>query len=271
MVDATASSTHAPLPAHQLRVRSLLGAASPWLVILALLAVWEVASDLGLADARKLSRPSVIVALAWDWVRTGSIAPHLAITCYEVVVGYVAGTVLGMAVAFLFFFKPSVAALFEPLIGVLNAAPRAILAPFFVLIFGMGALSKIMLVILAVFIITLLNLFTGLRDVDRTVVDNARMLGADRADLVRHVYVPAALVWIVGAMRMSIGQAFTTAIVCELLGSTKGLGWIVAAGQSAVKPEWIMAGLLFASVVVVVIDLVILAPLERRGSHWRMF
>jgi NitT/TauT family transport system permease protein len=270
MVDTTASSLAVSgLGTH--RLRRLLGAASPWLVILTILAAWELASNLGLADPRNLSQPSVIAALIWEWVSTGRITPHIAVTFYEVIVGYILGTLVGMGAAFLFFFKPRVAALMEPLISILNAAPRAILAPFFVLVFGMGVTSKIMLVTLAVFIITLINLYTGLRDVDRTVVDNARVMGADRASLVRHVYIPAALVWIVGAMRLSMGQAFTAAIICELLGATRGLGWIVAAGQSALKPEWIMAGLFFASVIVVVVDLLVLAPLERRGSHWRMF
>lgn len=270
MVDATAGSIRTGGSVAGW-LRRMLGAASPWLVVAAILTAWELASGFGLADPRKLSQPSVIAGLVWEWISTGRITPHIAVTFYEVIVGYVLGTALGMGVAFLFLFKPRVAALLEPLISVLNAAPRAILAPFFVLVFGMGVASKIMLVILAVFIITLINLYTGLRDVDRTVVDNARVLGADRSGLVRHVYIPAALVWIVGAMRLSMGQAFTTAIICELLGSTQGLGWIVAAGQSAVKPDWIMAGLFFASVIVVVIDLLVLAPLERRGSHWRMF
>lgn len=251
--------------------RALLAAASPWIVVITLLVAWEGAAALSLIDARNLSRPSVIAALIWQWVTTGTIWPHVLVTLTEVVIGYALGTMLGLAVAFLFFFNPRVAAVFEPLVAILNAAPRAILAPFFVLLFGMGLLSKVMLVILAVFIITLINLFTGLRDVDPTIVDNARVLGAERRDLVTHVYVPAALVWIVSAMRLSVGQAFTTAILCELLGATRGLGWVVAAGQSAVKPEWIMAGLFFASVIVVVIDLLVLAPLERRGSHWRVF
>jgi NitT/TauT family transport system permease protein len=220
------------------RVRRILGAASPWLIVVMLLLAWQGATDFGLADPRYLSRPS---------------------------------TVAGMLVAFGFFFFPRVAALCDPMVVVLNAAPRAILAPFAVLLFGIGVLSKMMLVLLAVFTITLLNLYAGLKEVDRTIVDNARVMGAGQRDLARHVYIPAALVWIVSAMRISIGQAFTAAIVCELLGATEGLGWIVAAGQSAVKPDWIMAGLFFAAAIVVVVDFLVLAPLERRGSHWRVF
>jgi NitT/TauT family transport system permease protein len=252
-------------------VRKVLGAASPWLIVAALLLAWQGATASGLADPRYLSRPGTVAALIWDWTRSGFILRHVTVTLTEVVVGYVAGTVAGMAIAFVFFFFPRIAGLCDPMVVVLNAAPRAILAPFAVLLFGIGLLSKMMLVLLVVFTITLLNLYTGLKEVDRTIVDNARVMGAGQRDLVRHVYIPAALVWIVSAMRISIGQAFTAAIVCELLGATEGLGWVVAAGQSAVKPDWIMAGLFFAAAIVVAVDFLVLAPLERRGSHWRVF
>ncbi len=251
--------------------RRWLGRASPFLVVAVLLLAWDGAARFDLADPRYLSRPGVVAALIWEWTRSGYILPHVAATFAEVGFGYVCGTVTGMAVAFLFFFRPRVAELCDPMVVLLNAAPRAILAPFAVLMFGIDLMSKVMLVTLVVFTITLLSLSAGLKEVDRTIVDNARVMGAGTRDLTRHVYVPAALVWVVSALRVSIGQAFTAAIVCELLGATKGLGWIVAAGQAAVKPEWIMAGLFFAAVIVVLIDVVILAPLERRGSHWRVF
>ena len=252
-------------------VRRWLSDASPALVVLGVLLAWDFATRFGLADPRYLSRPLDVAALAWEWTRSGFIVPHMVATFSEVGIGYVGGTLAGMAVAFLFFFVPRVAELCDPMVVLLNAAPRAILAPFAVLLFGIGLGSKVALVGLVVFTITLLSLYTGLKEVDRTIVDNARVMGARRADLTRHVYIPAALVWVVSAMRISIGQAFTAAIVCELLGATEGLGWIIAAGQSAVKPDWIMAGLFFASVIVLLVDIIILAPLERRGSHWRVF
>lgn len=270
MADA-ALAEPAPRVGGATRLRATVAFASPILLILTLLAAWEIAATVGYADQRVVSRPSAIASLAADWIVTGFIWPHLCATFTEVATGYVLGTVLGLAVAFLFFFQPRIEALLEPAIIVLNAAPRPVLAPLFVLLFGIGLLSKVMLVLLVVFVVTLINLSAGLKEVDPTVVNGARIMGANRRDLMRHVYIPAALVWIAGAMRISVGQAFTTAIVCELLGATRGLGWIVAAGQASIKADWIMAGLLFASLVVIMLDLLLLGPVERRGSHWRVF
>ncbi len=253
------------------RILALLQRMSPWLLALLVVLVWDLSTRFGLIDPHDVSRPQDVLALIWQWTVTGYILPHLAETAFEVAAGYVVGTLLGLVVAFVFLFYPRVAAYFELPVTLLNALPRVILAPFVVLLLGLSALPKIALVVLVVFIITLINLSAGLREVDRTIVDNARVLGASRRHLISYVYVPAALVWIVGAMRNSIGHAFTAAVVCELVGATSGLGWVIAAGQAAIKPDWVMAGLFFASVIVVLVDLLLLAPLERRGAHWRVF
>ncbi|MFI4982845.1 MAG: ABC transporter permease, partial [Nevskiales bacterium] len=253
------------------RTVALAERASPWLLALLLVLAWDLTTRFGLIDPHDVSRPQDVLVLIWQWTVTGYVFPHLAETVFEVAAGYIAGTLAGLAVAFVFLFHPRIAALFQLPVTLLNALPRAILAPFVVLLLGLNALPKIALVLLVVFIITLINLSAGLREVDRTIVDNARVLGASRRDLISYVYVPAALVWIVGAMRNSIGHAFTAAVVCELVGATSGLGWLIAAGQAAIKPDWVMAGLFFASVIVVFVDLLLLAPLERRGAHWRVF
>lgn len=253
------------------RRRELLLRLSPWLAAAALFGLWELTTRLEWIDPRALSTPGEVLRLAWQWVVTGFIWPHIAATVTEVGVGYVVGTLLGLAVAFLFFLKSHVGLVFEPFVTLLNAIPRGVLAPLAVVAFGIGLASKIVLVVLVVFLITLLSLHTGLREVNRTIVDNARVMGASQRDLIWHVYLPASIVWIVTAMRISIGHAFTTAIVCELLGATAGLGWIIAVGQSTIKPAWMMAGLLYAGVITVIIDFFVLAPLERKGSHWRVF
>ncbi len=252
-------------------MRGIVHTSTPWLVALLMLAMWDLSVTLGFVDSLAVSRPGVVAERVWEWSRTGYILPHITATLFEVFTGYVGGTVAGLAVAFLFFFYPPVASLCEPFVSLLNAIPRSILAPLTLVLFGVGALSKVVLVVLVVFLIALLNLYAGLREVDRSIIDNARVMGATRSDLIRHVYLPASLMWIVTAMRISIGHAFTTAIVCELLGATAGLGWLIEVGQATIKPDWMMAGLFVAAVVTLVFDFLILAPMERKGAHWRVF
>lgn len=252
-------------------LKAWLSAASPWLLAIFLLLMWSGLTALNVIDVRDVSSPTIVAKMVWEWTITGYILPHLYTTSVEVLIGYIAGTVAGLIIAFAFFFSARLERMFGLLITLLNAVPRAILAPFAVLLFGIGVLPKIILVTLVVAIITLVNLSAGLRDVDRTLVNNARVFGANSTELMMHVYIPAALVWIVAAMRNSVGHAFTVAIVCELMGATSGIGWLIGVGQATIQPEWIMSGLFFAAAIVLLFDLVILAPLQRRGSHWRVF
>lgn len=273
MSTATAGTTAHALDPEQRAARFLrrVDRVSPWLVVLAVIVVWETVTRLQIINEQDVSRPATVAALIVEWIRTGYVLPHLAMTVAEVLVGFVSGTVLGLSAAFVFFFWPRWARMFEVPLLLLNAVPRTILAPFVVLLFGLTPLPKMVLAFVVVFVITIVNLSAGLKEVDRTIVANVRVMGGNRRELTRHVYLPAALAWIIGAMRTSVGHAFTAAIVCELMGSTLGLGWVITTGQTAIKPEWVMAGLFFAGIVVVVADLVLLAPLERRASHWRVF
>lgn len=245
--------------------------AAPLLIVIALIILWDASTRFGWVNPRSISNPAAVASLVWEWLVSGFIFRHFGITLFEVAVGYVLGTLFGMFLAFMFHLFPVVERVLQTPVALLNAIPRTILAPFMVLLFGFGVLPKILLVVLVVFIITLMNLIAGLREVDPAVVNNARVMGGSRADLIRYVYTPASLVWIVTAMRISVGHAFTAAIVCELVGSQEGLGWIIATGQTALKADWVMAGLFYASVIVVAIDRFVLSPLERKGAHWRVF
>src|SRR3546814_8076671 len=85
--------------------------------------------------------------------------------------------------------------LFDPYIKALNSMPRVILAPIFGMWFGLGIWSKVALAVTLVFFIVFFNVYQGVREVSSTLLDNARMLGANRKQLLRHVYIPSATSW----------------------------------------------------------------------------
>ena len=87
----------------------------------------------------------------------------------------------------------------------LNAMPRVVLAPLFILWFGLGLLSKVVMVVSLVFFVVFFSTYTGIREVDRDLVNNARILGADPRHMIRHVLLPSALTWIFASLRTSVG------------------------------------------------------------------
>ena len=160
------------------------------------------------------------------------------------------------------------ARVFDPYIRILNALPRVILGPIFILWFGLGSASKVALAVTLVFFIVFFNTFQGIREVDPVVRNNARMLQASEHQLLRYVYLPSAMAWIFSSLHTSIGFALVGAVVGEYLGSAEGIGYVVGQAQGVFDTTGVFAGLILTSAVVLAIDFGI-NHLERYLLRWR--
>jgi NitT/TauT family transport system permease protein len=150
----------------------------------------------------------------------------------------------------------------------LNAMPRVVLAPLFILWFGLGLLSKVVMVISLVFFVVFFSTYTGIREVDRDLVSNARILGATPGHMIRHVLLPSALTWIFSSLRTSVGFALIGAVVGEYLGSHEGMGYVISYAEAMFNATGVLAGLLVLMAAVIAIDLG-LKRLDRRFSYWK--
>ena len=117
--------------------------------------------------------------------------------------------------------------MFDPYVKMVNALPRIVLAPIFTLWFGLGIWSKVALGVTLVFFIVFFNVYQGVKEVSPTVLANARMLGMNERQLMRHVYWPSALSWMFSSLHTSVGFAVVGAVVGEYLGSAAGLGYLI--------------------------------------------
>ncbi len=234
----------------------------------AFLVLWEGATRAGWVDPFHISMPSRIARQIGAWVAAGSVFRHIWVTLQEMLLGFLGGAGLGVGLGFLFAFNPRVAAVFDPLMVLLNALPRVVLAPLFVLWFGLGLLSKVVMAISLVFFVVFFATYTGVREVDRDVINNARILGASQRDLTRHVLLPSALTWIFSSLRTSVGFALIGAVVGEYLGAHEGMGWLIYFEESMFRSTGVIAGLTILMVLVALIDLGMKA-VEERFSHWK--
>ncbi len=236
--------------------------------LLAFLALWEAATRRGWIDQFFVSQPTVLGVQIFDWVRSGFIVRHLWVTMQETIIGFVLGTLLGVAVGFVFAHWEKLAYIFDPFMVALNAMPRVVLAPLFILWFGLGLLSKVVMVISLVFFVVFFSTYTGIREVDRELVNNARILGASQRHLMRHVLLPSALTWIFSSLRTSVGFALIGAVVGEYLGSHEGMGYIISYAESMFNATGVLAGLIVLMAAVITIDFG-LKKLDVRFSYWK--
>ena len=237
-------------------------------LLVVFLGVWELATRRGWVDPFFVSQPTALAAQIFQWVTTGFIFRHLFVTLQETVIGFVLGTLLGVVVGFVFAHRETLAAIFDPVMVALNAMPRVVLAPLFILWFGLGLLSKVVMVVSLVFFVVFFSTYTGLREVDRDLINNARILGASPRHLMRHVLLPSALTWIFASLRTSVGFALIGAVVGEYLGAHEGMGYVISYAESMFNATGVLAGLIVLMVAVTFIDLT-LKRIDKRFSYWK--
>jgi NitT/TauT family transport system permease protein len=247
------------------------GSVLVWQVVLgvAVLSLWQGLVALQLLDPFFFSRPSAIVTRIATWVTIGTLWVHLATTLEESLLGLLVGSAAGIVLGFSLARSPFVAAVCDPYIKMLNAVPRVVLAPLFLLWFGLGIWSMVALAVTLVFFVMFFNTYQGVRDANPVLIDNVRMLGASERQLVRHVLSPSALTWIFSSLQTSLGFAMVGAVVGEYLGATRGLGYVISQAEGTFDTTGVFAGMTVLAIVVVIVSAGV-TRLERWLLRWKL-
>jgi NitT/TauT family transport system permease protein len=244
------------------------------LVAVVTILIWHLLTTIPASGGKPLfppfffSTPLDVWARIVKWFTEGTIWRHLWITLVEAMLAFVIGSIGGILVGFWFARQQRVAAVFDPYVKAANALPRIVLAPIFTLWFGLGIWSKVALGFTLVFFIVFFNVYQGVKEVSPTVLANARMLGMNERQLMRHVYWPSALSWMFSSLHISVGFAVVGAVVGEYLGSAAGLGYIILQAEMTFDIAGVFAGMFVLAAFVLVIDFMV-TLVERRLLVWR--
>jgi NitT/TauT family transport system permease protein len=241
--------------------------------------VWHVVTKPGLIPpivfdndqqaAFFFGEPLKVLGRIWAWfIGNGDIYQHLWVTLLETVLAFAIGTALGLACGLWLALSPLAAAIADPYIKAANSMPRVILAPIFAVWFGLGIASKVALGVTLVFFIVFFNVYQGVKEVSPVVLANARMLGASKRQLLRHVYLPSATSWVFSSLHTSVGLAFVGAVVGEYLGSSRGVGYLILQAEGAFDINTVMAGILVLTVFALMLDAAV-GVIEARLMKWQ--
>jgi len=232
------------------------------------LGLWELFARLGFLNALYFPPPSRIWSALVTLFTEGSIWPHLEATFSAAFLGLILGLAGGIALGAAAALMPRLAELLEPVMTSLNAIPRVILAPLFVIWLGIGLGSKVAVAFILVAVLMFFTVYTGIKEVDRRLVERVTTLGGGRFILLREVYLPSVTAWILGNLKVSVGFAFTGACVGEFVAATRGLGYLLSFAQSTYNAALMIALILLIMACVLVL-FAVAGALERRLIHWR--
>lgn len=237
-------------------------------VALAFFLVWWGLTASEILPPFFFGEPYKVIQRVGAWFIVGDIWEHLGVTLIETLLAFVIGMLLGLGIGLWLGLSSTAATLADPYIKAFNAMPRVILAPIFAVWFGLGIWSKVALGVTLVFFIIFFNVYHGVREVSPVVLANARMLGASRRQLLRHIYLPSATSWVFSSLHTAVGMAFVGAVVGEYLGAAKGVGYLILQAEGSFDINTVFAGILVLTGCALLLDWGV-TLVERRLLKWR--
>jgi NitT/TauT family transport system permease protein len=241
-------------------------------ILVGLLALWEISVRLGWMTDLALGMPSTVIVRLWEWITEGANGTplwyHLWVTVEEATIGFIFGSIAGVLVGVALGRNAFLADIFSVYIKVFNSIPRVVLAPVFIIMFGLGLPSKIALSFVMVFFLVFQNAFQGVREADRSLIANAQILGAKPWQLTRAVIIPSAMSWIFASLHVSYSFAITGAIVGEFVGARYGIGQLIAIARGSFDGPGVAAAIIIIMLVVLAAGW-IMGRVENSLAKWR--
>jgi NitT/TauT family transport system permease protein len=238
----------------------------------AIVAGWELGARVGVIDKFFWSQPSDIAATLWRWVTQGTdLGPlwdQVLVTMEETVGGFIVGSIFGVIFGVVLGSNRLLSDVLSPYIKGANAIPRVVVGALFAVSLGLDIKSKIATASVLVFFVVFFNAFQGVREVDRNLVANARILGANTGQLTTEIVIPSALSWIVASLHTSFGLALVGAVVGELFGAYQGVGELIYESKNLFDTSGVFAGMALLAAIALVAEALI-SELEKRLITWR--
>lgn len=232
-----------------------------------LLAGWELGAG-AFFDDFFTSRPSEVWETWWEWVLDGSLWFNASSTVLSAALGFAIGGTAALVMGYLLGSNRFLSDLLEPFITSIYALPKIALVPLLVLWVGVGRPLQLAIAGLVAFFLMFYNVYFGIRDVDRDLINALKIMGARRADIALRVRMPAALVWVAAGLKISVPQTLVAVVVAEILASNRGLGHLVASNASQFNTAGTFAALFSLLIVGLTVDRVV-GYLSGRALRWR--
>lgn len=249
------------------------GGRSGWIVaaralfLIVFLAVWQGAAAVGLVDAAFVSTPAGVAQSLWQLFKDGEVLPNLGTTLIEIMIAFVLSVVFGIASAVFLDRNDWLNRIVSPFLTAFNSMPRIALGPLFILWFGIGIASKVVLAFSLGYFIMLLSTLGGLKNVDRDLLLMSRLFGASELRLFRHVRLPWALPSIFAGLKLTLIYCSAGAVIGEMIAAQSGLGLLVQTFSGRFDVAGVMALILIVAFMVMVLTS-LMDMTERHLLRW---
>ncbi|QVQ52761.1 ABC transporter permease [Spiractinospora alimapuensis] len=271
--DATDSGAHdasasAPVTAPRPLGRRLLHGLLPWASVIALLLTWYLGAVTGVLSPNVLPGPDRVLSSGWGLLQQGLLLPALGVSLGRVLLGAALGIVVGVGCGLITGFSRVGEALIDKPFQMARTIPFTALVPLFILWFGLGELPKVLLVAVGVALPLYINTFGGVRDVDRKLVEAAKVYRLTPLQIATQVLLPGALPSLLVGLRYALGLAWVAVIIAETVNSDAGIGFLLINAQQYIQTDVVMFCVTLYAVLGLITDRMV-RSLERVLLAWR--
>lgn len=250
------------------RLAGVAAGLTGFILPLVLLVAWHLASVSGAIKPYLLPPPAAVATTLWELTLNGTLAKHVQASVTRWVIGFVLGGGLGLLLGSWVGLSRGAERVLDTSVQMLRTVPFLAMAPLLIIWLGLDEAPKITLVGLAAFFPLYINTFAGIRNVDRKLIEVGRVYGLSSVEMLTRVIIPAALPGVFTGVRYGLGVAWLALVVAELMGATRGLGFMLVEGREFVRIDVIVGGILLFSVVGKLVDLFV-RLLEGHFLRWR--
>lgn len=238
------------------------------LFIASIIILWEALARNNTRIAFYTSYPTEIFLDLINFAQTGDMLRHIGIALKEAYLGLLYGSCLGILIGVFFSQFAVLGRIFTPVVSAIQGIPQLTLAPLYILWFGIGLKSKVILATLMVFFNVFIATYSAIKNIDQKLIESATLLGASKLQVLWHIVIPTSMPFILSGIRIGASICMVGAIIGEYIGSSGGLGWMVTYASSFFQIGRVMSCIM----VLLVIGLLVSSILEFVERHllvWR--
>ena len=219
------------------------------LILVVFIGLWQIAADLKWIDPFLTSSPSRVIKSFISLYEDGNLLNHILVTCYETIIGFTLGTVLGGIIAVILWWCPFVSKILDPYLVVLNALPKVALAPIIIFWIGNGKPAIIVITLLISIVTTIISILTGFNEIEDEKIMLMKTFGASKIQMLKFLVFPYSIPVFISALKINVGLSWVGVIMGEFLVAKEGLGFLIIYGGQVAQLDMVMMSIVILSIV----------------------
>jgi len=219
------------------------------LILVIFIALWQIAANLKWIDPFLTSSPTRVIESFVSLYEGGGLIKHIAVTCYETILGFSLGTILGSLIAVILWWSPFVSKILDPYLVVLNALPKVALAPIIIFWIGNGIPAIIVIALLISVITTIISVLTGFNEIDKEKIMLMNTFRATKVQILRYLIFPYSVPILISALKINVGLSWVGVIMGEFLVAKNGLGFLIVYGGQVAQLDMVMMSIVILSAI----------------------